>query len=215
MTPPRTYKPSKKRETTARKTRERIRAGAWKVFSRQGLGRASIAEIVSASDISTGTFYNYYGTQEAVFQEILAGMLDRIRSITANARAQSDDLEAMLLLSYRDLLVYILALDGARSFIAHNQHQIRAALYGLDGTEGVTADIKMDVLRGGPELDPASPEAELIARLIVSIALEAVLQLCDEAATETEEIAKLMTDLVIGGIERVQKQKLEYLLNFS
>ena len=208
MTTSRTYQPSKKREATARMTRERIRAGAWKIFARQGLGQASIAEIVSASDISTGTFYNYYGTQAAVFQEILAEMLNRIRSITANARAKSDDLETMLLLSYRDLLDYILTLDGARSFIACNQHQIRAALYGLDGTEGVIADIKQDVLRGVSALDPASPEIELIARLVVSIALEAVLQLQGKPTTETEEIAKLMTDFVIGGIERVQKTKI-------
>ncbi|WP_424991208.1 TetR/AcrR family transcriptional regulator [Fluviibacterium sp. S390] len=215
MTTPRTYKPSSKRETTARKTRERIRAGAWEVFSRHGLGRASIAEIVSASDISTGTFYNYYGTQEAVFQEILAEMLDRIRSITANARAKSDDLETMLLLSYEDLLDYILTLDGARAFIACNQHQIRSALYGLDGTEGVISDIKQDVVRGLPGLDPDSPEVELIARIVVSIALEAVIQLQGDGTVETQDIARMMASLVIGGIERVQNGKLETTLKFS
>lgn len=128
MTSPRKFRPSKKREATAEQTHERIRAGAWLAFAQYGLDGTTVSAIVKSSGISTGTFYNYYGTKEAVFDRILEELIGQIRAITAEARARTDDLEEMLRLSYRDLLDIVLSINGARAFIAFNQHHIRGRL---------------------------------------------------------------------------------------
>ncbi|MCE5974137.1 TetR/AcrR family transcriptional regulator [Sinirhodobacter sp. WL0062] len=206
MTPARKLRPSKKREATAQQTHERIRAGAWQSFVQYGLEGATVSAIVRASGISTGTFYNYYGTKEAVFDRILEDLTQDIRTISAEARARADDLETMLRLSYAALLDYILGLDGARAFIAMNQHHIRSRLYGASGSEGIVQDLRGDIARGMPGHALSSSETDLIARLIISNGIEAVLLLGDDAETDTAKVADLVTGLLIGGIHGMRAE---------
>ena len=207
MSPPRKFRPSKKREATALQTHERIRAGAWQSFVQQGLEGATVSAIVKLSGISTGTFYNYYGTKEAVFDRILEDLTQNIRTITAEARARADDLETMLRLSYAELLDFILGLNGARAFIALNQHHIRSRLYGASGSEGIVQDLRGDIVRGMPEHALSPSEIDLIARLIISNGIEAVLLLGDDAEVDTGKVADLVTGLLIGGIRGLRSNK--------
>ena len=170
-----------------------------------GLEGATVSAIVKASGISTGTFYNYYGTKEAVFDRILGDLTQDIRTISAEARARADDLETMLGRSYTALLDYILAQDGARAFIALNQHHIRGRLYG-GGSEGIVQDLRGDIARGMPGHALTPSEIDLIARLIISNGIEAVLLLGDDAETDTGKVADLVTGLLIGGIRGLRTE---------
>ena len=204
VTTSRKYRPSRKREATAQQMRDRIHAGAWTAFVQHGMDGTSITEIVRLSGISTGTFYNYYGTKEAVFDEILGNLTTQIRVITARARRRADGLEAMLRLSYKELLDFVLALDGAQGFVARNQHHIRRRLSGSDGTEGILDDLRADILRSsGTPLPPL--KTDLIARLIVATGVEALVQLGEEHAADTEAMAELMTALLTRGISAPTK----------
>lgn len=180
--------------------RQRLKASAWAAFARQGLDGATISTIVSDSGTSTGSFYNYYGTKQAVFDELVSDLIVQVRSITAQARARADDLETMLRFSYKDLLDHILGLDGALPFIARNQHRIRASLYSLESTSGLLDDIRRDVVRGMPGLALELSEVSLIASLIVSNGIETLLLLDGHNHGNTAPIADLMTRLMIGGI---------------
>lgn len=200
MTAPRRYKPSKRREATSEARRQRIREAAWSVFARHGLDAATISQIVAASGASTGSFYNDYRTKQAVFDELLTDLLAQVRTVTAQARARADDLETMLQLSYRDLLVLILGIEEALPFIARNQHHIRTRLYELEGIDSLLGDIRRDVVRGMPGLALAPWQVSLVASLIVSNGIETLLLLEGRDRIDVDEIAGLMTRLVIGGI---------------
>lgn len=200
MTTPRRYKPSKRREATSEQRRQRIKQAAWSVFAQQGLDAATISGIVAASGASTGSFYNDYRTKQAVFDELLADLLAQVRAVTAQARARADDLETMLQLSYRDLLVLILGIEAALPFIARNQHHIRTRLYDLDGIDSLLGDIRRDVVRGMPGLALAPWQVSLVASLIVSNGIETLLLLKGRDRIDIDEVAGLMTRLVIGGI---------------
>jgi len=200
MTTPRRYKPSKRREATSEQRRQRIKQAAWSVFAQQGLDAATISGIVAASGASTGSFYNDYRTKQAVFDELLADLLAQVRAVTAQARARADDLETMLQLSYRDLLVLILGIEAALPFIARNQHHIRTRLYDLDGIDSLLGDIRRDVVRGMPGLALAPWQVSLVASLIVSNGIETLLLLEGRERIDIDEVAGLMTRLVIGGI---------------
>lgn len=200
MTTPRRYKPSKRREATSEQRRQRIKQAAWSVFAQQGLDAATISGIVAASGASTGSFYNDYRTKQAVFDELLADLLAQVRAVTAQARARADDLETMLQLSYRDLLVLILGIEAALPFIARNQHHIRTRLYDLDGIDSLLGDIRRDVVRGMPGLALAPWQVSLVASLIVSNGIETLLLLEGRDRIDIDEVAGLMTLLVIGGI---------------
>ncbi|WP_440975414.1 TetR/AcrR family transcriptional regulator [Pseudoxanthomonas winnipegensis] len=200
MTTPRRYKPSKRREATSEQRRQRIKQAAWSVFAQQGLDAATISGIVAASGASTGSFYNDYRTKQAVFDELLGDLLAQVRAVTAQARARADDLETMLQLSYRDLLVLILGIEAALPFIARNQHHIRTRLYDLDGIDSLLGDIRRDVVRGMPGLALAPWQVSLVASLIVSNGIETLLLLEGRERIDIDEVAGLMTRLVIGGI---------------
>lgn len=196
----RKYRPSTKREVTSEQVRQRIMDSAWTVFSRQGLDASTISEIVAASGSSTGSFYNHYRTKQAVFEEIISDFVKKIRSITASARSKAGDLDTMLQLSYKDLLDHIVSVEGARSFIARNQHHVRAKLYGLDSTSGLLDDIRSDVVRGMPGHILEASEISLIASLIVSNGIESLLLLDGRSEVDTSSLAELMTRLIINGI---------------
>ncbi|MDQ1118844.1 MULTISPECIES: helix-turn-helix domain-containing protein [Pseudoxanthomonas] len=200
MTTPRRYKPSKRREATSEQRRQRIKQAAWSVFAQQGLDAATISGIVAASGASTGSFYNDYRTKQAVFDELLGDLLAQVRAVTAQARARADDLETMLQLSYRDLLVLILGIEAALPFIARNQHHIRTRLYDLDGIDSLLGDIRRDVVRGMPGLALAPWQVSLVASLIVSNGIETLLLLEGRERIDIDEVAGLMTRLVMGGI---------------
>ncbi len=197
---PRRYKPSAKRDANAERLRQRLRHSAWGIFARQGLDGATVAAIVADSGLATGSFYNHYGTKQALFDDLVDGLVTEIRRITAAARARADDLDGMLRLSYRDLLDYILRLDGALAFIARNQHHLRARLYGLDSTSGLLDDLRQDVARGLPGQAPTPAQLTLIAGLIVANGIETLLLLEGRDQDDTAALAALMTRLLMHGI---------------
>ena len=200
MSPPRKYKPSRKREQKSERIRQQIKQAAWRVFARDGLDGATIGDIVADSGTSTGSFYNQFRTKQAVFDEILADLVVEVRSITAAARARADDIEAMLQLSYKELLDHILAIEHALPFISRNQHHIRAKLHGLDGTSGLVDDILGDLSRGMPGVVLDTDTASLAASLIVSNGIEALLLLTTQDKVDTLSLSRRMTRIMIHGL---------------
>lgn len=180
--------------------RKHIKNAAWSVFAQQGLDGTAIAHIVSESNSSTGSFYNHFRTKEAVFEEILSDLIVEVRSITATARSKADNLDEMLRASYKDLLDYVLGLEGGIAFIARNQHHIRAKLYGFESTSGLLDDIRHDIRRvtSGPSLDTG--HVTLVASLIVSNGIEALLLLKGGDDIDTTYLAETMTRLIVQGI---------------
>lgn len=195
----RRYAPSIKRAARTSEARDRIRRAAWHAFSTQGLDAASIAGIVRESGVSTGSFYNHFGSKEALFEAFLEELAEEVRDLTARARAEADDLETMLRISFEALLAHIVAIDGARGFIARNQHHLRASLHRFAAMEQMLEDLRQDVVRGaGRAL--SSQELDLVARMIFAIGLETILQLDERPDPPGAAAAALMTAMIVRGV---------------
>ena len=197
--PARRYAPSAKRAARTSKARDRIRHAAWHAFATQGLDAASIAGIVRESGVSTGSFYNHFGSKEAVFETLLRELAEQVRELTARARARADDLEDMLRISFEALLEHILSIEGARGFIARNQHHVRASVHRFDALEQMLDDLRQDVARGtGRSL--SAQELDLVARMIFAMGLETILQLDERPGPSSSEAAALMTAMILRGV---------------
>ena len=194
------YRKSAKREATRVAKREAIKAAAWEVFAEAGLDAATVARIVTASGVSTGSFYNYFGSCEAVFAEVLADMIGIIRARTQAARSASDDLGAMLQRSYKAFLDFVLETEGGLAFCARNQPHIRARLFGLENTGQVLDDLRADLAGALPEARFAPWEVGLIASLIFATGLEALLQAQALPEVDTGALADSMARLMMHGI---------------
>ena len=73
-------RPSGKRERNAAEIKDRLYVAAASVVAREGFSTASISRITEAAGVAQGTFYNYFESREAVFEELVPIFGRRMRS---------------------------------------------------------------------------------------------------------------------------------------
>jgi AcrR family transcriptional regulator len=66
-------------ERQRRERRESVLAAARRVFADKGYHTASITDILDAADIARGTFYLYFPSKRAIFDELLDNFFDHLR----------------------------------------------------------------------------------------------------------------------------------------
>jgi len=172
--PPRKYRTSEKRNATKEQNRVAIEAAAWEVFCQIGLDAANVRDIVDRSGVSPGTFYNYFGTKEAIFKVLSQNVLERIRRETQAARAKASSLEELLVVSYASYLDVLRSVDGALDFIDRNQHHLRSQLYPSSAVSGLAADLAEDLRRFVPPGAMSHGDRILISSIIIAAGAEAV-----------------------------------------
>ncbi len=65
------------------RSRRRILAAAEKMFAELGFHAASIVKITEAAGVAQGTFYLYFGSKQAIFEEVLLDLNHRVRQAMA------------------------------------------------------------------------------------------------------------------------------------
>ncbi len=66
-------------ERQRRERRESVLGAARRVFAAKGYHSASITDILEAADIARGTFYLYFQSKRAIFDELLDNFFDHLR----------------------------------------------------------------------------------------------------------------------------------------
>lgn len=67
-----------KREQTKLRNRETLIAAATDIFLRKGYEATTVRDIVSATDLALGTFYNYFSDKESLFRAIVDEHIGRV-----------------------------------------------------------------------------------------------------------------------------------------
>jgi AcrR family transcriptional regulator len=77
--------PSDRRTRRREQTREKLVGAARRVFARKGIDNTRINEITEEADVGFGSFYNHFGSKEAIVEAVLAetvseqaGAVDRL-----------------------------------------------------------------------------------------------------------------------------------------
>jgi AcrR family transcriptional regulator len=68
-----------------------ILKAAQNIISQKGYADTSIADILEAADISRGTFYIYFESREAVFQELIDGFIRQLMERIISVRKEDGD----------------------------------------------------------------------------------------------------------------------------
>jgi AcrR family transcriptional regulator len=77
------------------RSRRRILAAAEQVFAEHGFHAASIVKITEAAGLAQGTFYLYFASKQAVFEQVMMDLNHRVRQAMADgARGASSRVEA-------------------------------------------------------------------------------------------------------------------------
>src|ERR1700757_2635165 len=86
----RAAEPPGKREQTKVQNRELILDAARKVFAELGFGATTVRDIIRATPLASGTFYNYFKSKEEVYQaiqdDVALAIRPRLRDLRKLAR---------------------------------------------------------------------------------------------------------------------------------
>ena len=76
-----------RREATKERNREAILSAGIEVFSDIGYGQATVRDLIRASGLATGTFYNYFPDKESVLRALVDRSAVELRAQLAESRA--------------------------------------------------------------------------------------------------------------------------------
>jgi AcrR family transcriptional regulator len=198
-----------RRERTKVQNRDTILAAARKVFAEIGFGAATVRDIIRATPLASGTFYNYFKSKEEVYQAIRDDVALAIRPRLREERTRADTVEAFISGSFRTFFEFV---ARNREDFRHLRHAADASRFRIDtpeviaGFEELRDDIQSAITAGlFPPVD-----ADYLMAAIVGVAFEISERMLarDEPAPETA--AAFATALFLGGVRSLpQRQALD------
>src|SRR6201996_2096757 len=98
-----------RREKAKAQNRETILAAAKSVFAELGFSSATVRDVIRASPLASGTFYNYFKSKEEVYQALRDDVALAVRPNLRQARQEATSLEGFLSASFRAFFDFIAA----------------------------------------------------------------------------------------------------------
>lgn len=188
-----------KREQNKRANRAAILDAALDVFSRLGYEAVTIRDVIRATDLAAGTFYNYFPDKEAVFRALLE---ERIKALTrrlSQARRTAGSIESFLRDAYCTAFEEICEHPQFYAMLFRNEPVLRT-LYS-DSVMGVSmralkADLRDAIQRGLlPEMD-----VDYMTAILFGSAYELARLLVERKNPKPREAAEFAARLFLGGV---------------
>ena len=194
-----------KREQTKIRNREIILEAARSVFAELGYGATTVRDIIRATPLASGTFYNYFKSKEEVFQAIQDESALRIRPRLREERAKASTIEEFISGTFRTFF----------EFVASDQANFRALRRNTE-----TTHVRMDtpeILAGFEELreDIAAAtakgvfppiDADFLMAAMVGVAFEVAERMLRRADHDPLQAAAFATALFMGGIRALPRK---------
>jgi AcrR family transcriptional regulator len=186
-----------RRELTKAQNRETILVAARQVFAQLGFATATVRDVIRATPLASGTFYNYFKSKEEVYQALRDELALAVRPRLHQARVSAISAEEFFAASFHAFF----------RFVAENSSDVVPApeRFRMDspqvqaGFAELRRDIETAMARG---LLPAA-DAALLTAALTGVAFELAEQV--KAGADTEEIARFATALFLGGINALPK----------
>jgi AcrR family transcriptional regulator len=189
-----------KREKTKVQNRQLILEAAQSVFAELGYGATTVRDIIRATPLASGTFYNYFKSKEEVFQAIRDDSALRIRPRLRAERIRAATIEEFISGSFRTFFQYVH--DDQGNFQAIRRNRTDALRIRMDtpeiiaGFEELREDIETAISKGlFPPVD-----ADFLMAAIVGVAFEVAERMLDRSDIDPPAAAAFATALFLGGV---------------
>jgi AcrR family transcriptional regulator len=182
-----------RRELTKTQNRETILAAAQTVFAQMGFARATVRDIIRATPLASGTFYNYFKSKEEVYQALRDGTALAIRPRLREVRLAAASAEEFLSAGFRVFFQFVLSQRGEAQTAQESRFRMDSPEV-LAGFAELREDLDGAVARG---LLP-SLNTGMLAASIAGMAFELAEQV--KSGADVDETARLATALLLGGI---------------
>src|SRR5512146_2481790 len=164
-------KPAGKRERTKQQNRQIILDAARQVFAEHGYGATTVRDIIRATPLASGTFYNYFQSKEEVYQAMQDETALAIRPKLREARLQAATVEEFISATFRTFFEFVLRDDVDVRTMRHNADTTRMRMDTPEvvaGFDELREDIEKAIARGlFPPID-----ADFLMAAIVGMAFE-------------------------------------------
>jgi AcrR family transcriptional regulator len=188
-----------KREMTKTQNRQTILEAARRVFAELGYGATTVRDIIRATPLASGTFYNYFNSKEEAFQAIQDESALRIRPRLHEERAKAGSIEEFISGSFRTFLEYVASDQGNFHAIRRNTDTLRVRMDTQEiiaGFEELREDLELAISKGlFPPVD-----ADYLMAAFVGVAFEMAERMLRRDNTDPAEAAEFATALFLGGV---------------
>lgn len=194
-----------RREKNKKANRKAILNAGLEVFSTIGYESATITDIVKASGLSVGTFYNYYGDKDSVFAELVDGLVVTSQHAFSKARENANSVESFVSDAYQAYAQILFENPDMQRLIAKNTDAFRQFVFGSIKMGRLLREMEDDMKKGiEAGLLPPYPVRLMVAAMIGAGAEVFAIE-DDEAAQTPAEKAKFLTDIFVAGIKGLNK----------
>jgi len=192
-------RPKGKREITKEQNRQLILEAARKVFAELGYGATTVRDIIRATPLASGTFYNYFKSKEEVFQAIQDESALRIRPRLRDERAKAASIEQFISGTFRTFFEYVASDEANFHAIRRNTDTLRVRMDTpeiIAGFEELREDLETAIAkRLFPPVD-----ADFLMAAIVGVAFEIAERMLRRELPDTAAAASFATALFMGGV---------------
>jgi AcrR family transcriptional regulator len=191
-----------RRERTKAQNRETILTAAKGVFAGMGFAAASVRDIIRATPLASGTFYNYFKSKEEVYQALRDEVALVVRPRLRDARASADTAEVFLSGTFRAFFTFI----AERR--AENPIHPDAARFRMDSPQVLAgfAELKEDIQAASERGLLPGVNAGLLTAALAGVALELGDQV--KAGADVETVTAFATALFMGGLPALPAEHL-------
>ena len=194
-----------KREANKLANRLAIQEAALQIFCELGYDAASISDIVNASGLSVGTFYNYYGDKESLLALLIDQILADSRAALHKARSEALSPESFIHDAFTAFVGVLKAQPAYLVFIKKNTHAFRQAISHGGELQNLFGDLEDDMQAAiDSQRLPPFP-VKLMTAAMIGASIE-VFSMANEQNENT--LANFLSALFIGGIQQISKNKL-------
>jgi AcrR family transcriptional regulator len=191
--------PLGKREQTKVQNRELILEAARHVFAELGFGATTVRDIIRATPLASGTFYNYFKSKEEVYQAIQDEVALAIRPRLRDLRKTAKSVEEFISGTFQTFMEFIAEDHTSVRTMRHSADTTRIRVDTPEivaGFEEMREDIEKAIQDGlFPPID-----ADFLMAAIVGVAFEVAERMLLREQRDPAAAAAFATALFIGGI---------------
>ena len=191
-----------RRAHTKTQNRQAILAAARQVFADTGYGAATVRDIIRATPLAAGTFYNYFKSKDEVYLALRDEAALAVRPHMQDGRADAATAEEFLSRSLGAFFAFVhdhrvdfgVAVDGA-GFRTETSSMLALL-------EDLRLDLEIAVAKGLF----ADGDVDYLSAAIMGMAFEIAARMVKRQAADPVAAASFATALVLGGIGALPKK---------
>ena len=171
------------------------------VFSSIGYEQATITDIVKASGLSVGTFYNYYGDKDSVFRELVDEFVVHVQHALAGARERATSMESFISDAYHAFSTLIFQNTAMRALILNNSQAFRRFVFGSEKIDAIFSEMENDMNKAiEAGMMPPFP-VRLMVTAMIGAGAEVFAFEGDVSGATPDEKAEFLTNIFVSGIK--------------